>query len=217
MSRRRLVLALAVLPAIVPAQVDSQAWIGVAANVRRGDWRFFGELQPRIGEDDVRARQFIARAAVGRQLTREFSLWAGYGWTPTVQPTYFSEDRYFLQALWETRTGVVSIANRTRLEARNIEGTFGTSVRLRHQIRGTVPLGVGTPWTAFASNEVFYNVNSTPAGPKAGFDQDRLSFGLGYRLNPGARLEGAYQAVIAGRPTPVRRADVLVVTLALTF
>ena len=204
------------LTASASAQTDRQVWTSLLLNHRTNEgWRFFGELQPRFSEDLDGTSQFLARVAVGRQLTQDFSLWVGYGWTPNLQPEFNAEDRYFLQTLAETRWGGVAFVNRTRLEDRRIEGTGGSSLRIRHQVRATYRLPRSS-WYALGQNELFYNLQAAPSGPREGFDQNRLLFGAGYRFSPAASLEGGYQAVVSGRPAK-RRIDTLVVSLVLTF
>lgn len=221
MNARRAFIPFALLTAALPscasADTDHQIWLPFLVNVRfASGWRLFGELQPRIGENDSRLTQFESRLAVGKQLTKDFSLWLGYGWTPSFRPHFNSEDLYYAQALWEERPGAWSFSNRTRLELRQIAGTFGTSVRLRDQIRGSVPFRPKSPWSAVASNELFFVFNDTPKGPQNGFDQDRLFAGLGYQLSKETRMEFGYQAVFIERPR-IRRLDVLQVSLYLTF
>lgn len=216
MLRPLALLSVLLLTGAAHAQVDRQEWLSLLLNHRAGGgWRYFGELQPRFSEDLGGTSQFIARAAVGKQITRDFSLWAGYGWTPNLQPGYNSEDRYFLQSLFETRAFGLSFINRTRLESRQIEGTGGSTIRFRHQLRANYRFPE-TSWFVFGMNEVFYNLDHAPRGPREGFEQDRLLFGVGHRFNPGMTLEGGYQAVFNGRPVK-RRQDVLVVNLVLTF
>lgn len=215
-------LALVLFPALASAKtdVDGQGWLQIAANLRtKSGWRFLAELQPRFGEDFNRPVQFLARGAVGRQVTRNLSLWGGYAWTPQFQPIYRSEDRPFLQSLLEHRVGRTRLVNRTRLEFRGIEGAGAVSVRARHLFRTLTPFSNRAPLSAIVWDEVFWNVSNTSTGPERGFDQNRLFAGLGYQMNKTTRFELGYMVVnqSIARSERSRRLDVLNFVINLDF
>jgi hypothetical protein len=208
-------LLLAVIPACA-YDTDSQLWAQFTLNGRyQNGLRIFAEVQPRQGDNYHRFSQFIVRPAVGYQATKKMSLWIGYGWTPSFLPEFNNEHRFFQQLLFEDNYQRVGLTNRTRLEQRVIEGAGGTSVRLRHSIRASLPLDSKRRWAAVASNEVFVNLNSTPSGPQSGFDQDRFYLGGAYSINRHTRLELGYLASFINPPRhrPDRRLDVLLLTV----
>ena len=215
MPRLAFPLVLLTLASGALAQTDRQVWLQAVFSTKLANGtRFFGELQPRLGEDRRSSQQFLARAAFGRDLGREFTLWAGYAWTPNIAPDFRSEDRYFLQGSATTRLGRFTIGNRTRLEARNIDDAFGTSVRLRHQLRADVPLRAGSPIRLIVWDEYFTNLNSTPRGPRPGFDQNRLFLGFGIPATKRTRYEIGYQRVDARAE---RHLDTLLASLFVNF
>ncbi len=209
----------ALLGFAIPASAqdaDSQMWLLVTLNKReKSGLRFYADFQPRLGNDYSELTQLYLRGAVGYQLQPNFSVWVGHGWTPTYAPEFNNEDRWYGQLLWEDHVGTYSMNNRTRLEFRSVANAGGTSIRLRHQVRLFKPLVTHSRWTGIVSNELFWNLNTTPHGAERGLDQYRVFFGLGYALNKNARVEFGYQAAFINPPrTPKdRRQDIFLVTL----
>jgi hypothetical protein len=206
--------AFAPMPAA--ADDDSQLWTQFVLNARnKHGLRFFLEAQPRWGNDYSRTAQFILRSAIGYQITKNFSVWLGYGWTPGFIPEFNNEDRWFQQFLLEDRFPGFDMTNRTRLEQRAIGGAGATSVRLRHLLRLSKPIDRGKRWAAVFSNELFWNLNTTPNGPEEGFDQNRAYFGFAYNTTAKMRVELGYLANFVNPPRarPERRLDVLMLTV----
>lgn len=195
---------------------DSQLWTQFVFNARiQKRLRLFVEVQPRWGNDYSRTAQFILRSAVGYQVTPTFSVWLGHGWTPNFTPEFNNEDRWFQQFLLEDKYPGFDMVNRTRLEERSIAGAGATSVRLRHMLRLSKPITANKRWLAIFSDEVFWNLNTTPNGPEEGFDQNRAYFGVGYNTDRHTRIELGYLANFVNPPKdrPNRRLDVLMLTV----
>ena len=210
-------LALSALRPACAYDTDSQAWAQFILNGKfKNGVRLYAEIQARQGENYHQFSQFLFRPAVGYQVTPKLSLWVGYGWTPTFIPNFKSENRLYEQLLLEDSVGRFSLTNRVRLEERDIEGAGGTSLRLRHQLRVSLPLDSHRRWSAVGFNEVYYNLNSTGSGPQAGVDQDRVYGGASYGVNPHTKIDVGYVAVFVNRPQPRpdRRLDVLMMTLS---
>jgi hypothetical protein len=193
----------------------------LTVNHRRPDGlRFYGEIQPRFGDNYKEFTQLIVRPAVGYQVGKKTSVWLGYAWTPSYFPADRDESRLFQQLLIEDLSPRFDLINRTRLEERFIGAAGGTSLRLRHQVRAVTPLSRrGRRWTAVASDELFWNLNGTPNGPTSGFDQNRAFLGASYGLSRQTRLEFGYLRADVNPPRnrPDRRLDVLMVTLNHTI
>jgi len=171
---------------------DGQGWfLATARGPIARDWRLYLEAQPRIDGDGL--RQLILRPALGYQVTSVWSLWQGYGWTPSLDP-FTGENRIFQQSLVETPRGELPFAltNRTRLEQRWIEDASGVSLRARHMLRAVLPIDAAPAWALVAYDEPFVTLNTTTRGPAAGFDQNRAFFGLSRTLGAGMRLEFGY-------------------------
>jgi hypothetical protein len=201
-------------------EADSQLWVQFVLNGRlKKNVRFFAELQPRWGNDYGQTSLFIARSAVGYQVKQNFSAWLGYGWTPGFLPEFNNEDRWFVQFLLEDKYPGLDMTNRTRLELRSISGAGATSVRLRHLLRLSKPLRARSRWAGVFSNELFWNLNTTPTGPEEGFDQNRAFFGFAYNMDRHTRLELGYLANFINPPRarPNRRQDVLMLVFNYTL
>ena len=216
---KRFLSLLGFLPALAAAQVetDAQGWLQLNGfkNIGNG-WRIFGEIQPRFGQNFTTTSQLLLRTAIGRDVGNGYSLWLGYAWTPNIEPDFRSEDRYFIQGWSNVKSGKWRVQNRTRLELRQIDGANGESWRGRHLVRGAAPFTKDARFTGIIQNELFWNFNSAPNGPKAGFDQNRTLAGLGYQLSKATRIEAGYQPILFGSPV-TRRFDTLLVALFHDF
>lgn len=197
-------LALAVALPARAVEEEAQAWfLATARGPIAGNWRLYVEAQPRIDGDGL--RQLILRPALGYQVARVWSLWQGYGWTPSFDP-FTSEQRLFQQSLLEMPRGILpfAVTNRTRIEERWIENVSGVSVRARHMLRVTQPLDSGGRWALVAYDEPFATLNPTGGGPRSGFDQNRAFLGFSRALGSGTRIELGYlnQFLNAASPSP---------------
>ena len=174
---------------------DFQIWTPVYLTVSHSDKiQGWYEVQPRFGENASEVNQLLLRLALGYKLDTRWSLWQGYAWTPAFVPEYINENRIYQQLLylrkWPTSEILVS---RSRLEWRWIENVPGTAVRFRTLLRGQYPFDEEKVWSLVAQDEIFVNFNSPPNGPAAGFDQNRLFFGLNRKVNDHLYFDGGYQ------------------------
>lgn len=164
--------------------------------------RLYAEAQPRIGDNLTHMDRLLLRGSAGYQVTKNFSLWQGYGWTPSFENLYVDENRFtgkfnnenriFQQALFENQWKKLKIVNRTRLEERFIENAGETAVRARHMLRLAHPIPKTKKWSLVVYDELFVNLNDTPRGPQAGFDQNRLFVGVNQKLSEYASAEIGY-------------------------
>lgn len=175
------------------------------------------EVQPRVsllGPDKPGpVAVLIVRPAVGYQLTQSLSVWQGYAWVPSFEDGMVNENRLWQQVLWNSKIKNLDVINRTRLEQRFIDGAGGTSVRARHMLRGVYPLGKSKKWSAVAYDELFINLNSTPAGPEGGFDQNRTFVGINRKLNEYVNMEAGYMANLIDFRGLVRLNHIILFTL----
>lgn len=186
-------------------------------------WQGYLEVQPRMDllnkNDQGYMAALLIRPAIGYQLNRHVSVWQGYAWTPTYQPTFRNEHRIFQQLLLENKIKKLTLINRTRLEERFIENAGGTAVRGRHLLRFAYPLDKRQQWSAVIYDEAFVNFNSPPRGPQSGFDQNRAFAGLNRKLGKHANLEAGYMAQYVNRadPLPDRLNHIILLNLNFTF
>ncbi len=182
---------------------DLQSWsLFIAQGYAAPKFRWYGEVQPRVGNDVSELDRLLVRGALGYQLTPAVSLWGGYAWTPLFAPEFKDEHRPFEQLLVENRFGPLFLINRTRFEQRFIEGADGPSLRARHMLRGVVRLGEGSPLGVALYDEVFFTLNQPSGAPRRGFDQNRAFVGPNYKLSDVVQVELGYMNNFVNRPAP---------------
>lgn len=167
-------------------------------------------------------QQSLLRLGVNYQLNSKVQLRLGYGWIETfpygTTPINnfgkdFTEHRIFQVAMINDKMSIVELLHRFMLEQRWIgrysdsnltkENEYLFANRLRYMFRIQIPLKGNTindktPYLA-AYDELFIgfgqNVNENV------FDQNRLGFILGYKINKNIRLEAGYlnQIIQLGR------------------
>lgn len=217
-------LALGAMPARAD-EADTQQWTLLTFQRElTSRWRLYFEVQPRFGQDltdgdtDHGVERLLVRPAVGYRLNSKVSIWQGYGWTPLMLPRFADEHRLFQQLLYEDRFGKTAFVNRARLEERFIEGAGGTAVRLRNMVRFAHPISKDERWAAVLYDELFWNLNSTDAGPVSGFDRNRLFLGVSRQVNRQLRVETGYLMEVANLPrsSEERQLNVWLVWLAFT-
>jgi len=181
--------------AVHAAKEDFQLWSPVYLTVSHSDKiQGWYEVQPRFGENVSQVNQLLLRLALGYKFNKRWSLWQGYAWTPAFVPEYTNENRIYQQLLYLRKfPQSFIIMSRSRLEWRWIENVPGTAVRFRTLLRGQYPFDVDRVWSLVAQDEIFVNFNSPPNGPAAGFDQNRLFFGLNRKINEHVFVDGGYQ------------------------
>lgn len=199
-----LLLGYGIAPTHARVDHDSEGWVQITGTGPLvGPLRLFVEAQPRIGTDadtgNVDMRTFIARGALGYAVRPNWTLWQGYGYTPTFNPDR-DEHRAFQQSTYDRTIGPFGFQDRTRLEERFFQGTHDVSLRLRNLIRLTYPLPRWPAWSLVAMDELFVNLNTVSTAPVSGFDQNRFYAGVSRQLTPNLRLEVDYlNQVLNGR------------------
>jgi hypothetical protein len=167
------------------------------------------EAQPRVGNLQDRGTnadftQLILRTAVGWQLSRRVSVWQGYAWAPVFEPINLNEHRLHQQISIQGKIRRLQLSNRTRLEERWIENNDGrVSIRLRHMVRGTLPLDAKERWFLVLSDEAFVTLRGVSNGPATGFDQNRLFVGISRKLSPSVSAELGYMNQYVNSRDPV--------------
>lgn len=157
--------------------------------------RIWLEGQSRWNDNWNHWYQGVVRAALGYSLSERATVWAGYNYVPTQnlgKPSVQQQDvwpgfRYVLPmdfGIFTFRTMIdINFLPRNNGEVRFKPRQL---FRFSHQMEAEPRLGL------IAWDEVFVRVNSTPAGGKAGFDQNRAFAGLGWTFSPNYRAEFGY-------------------------
>lgn len=196
MKKHLLFLMLFVTVSMAHAKVirDEESWINLNAFFKINEfWQAYAEYQPRFFDHHKYNAVVLHRGAIGRNITKNLSAWAGYGlitWNARSQSKFPShvqhEDRPFLMLMHGKEFGNWKLNNRTRLEQRMFRYTNEASRRLRHLVRLQYKFD-DNPWALAVWDEWFFNTNSiTPSDrsnapvTKEGFDQNRAFLGVAY-------------------------------------
>lgn len=139
--------------------------------------------------------QGSARAAVGYSLSDRATIWAGYTWVPTqnVGKPYKSQQDVWPAFRYVLPTSMGTLSFRTMIESNFIPGN-GDQIRIhpRQMIRFMHPLEFEPRLSLVTWDEFFVRLNSTPAGGRSGFDQNRAFVGLSWTFDKNFRAEGGY-------------------------
>lgn len=183
-------ITVAIAPAPALAR-DPQAWSTLSATVSLGDrWRIGGDLSGRT-EANERDDQLLARAQIGRELSKRVTLWLGYVRVETLNDR--ARDGLEQRATGQLDATLMSrdrwrVVARTRLEARMVRGRDETSWRLRQQLRLVRTVG---RLEASAGVEPFVALNRTATAPRR-FEQLRFTANLLLPLTRRASIDVGY-------------------------
>lgn len=195
---------------------DPGSWQGFFAQGslhETSPWGYFLEAQQRVGKDQTVQNRILLRWAIRYQLQPGLFLYTGHAWTPNMAP-FRDEHRLWQQVQSHFQWNHVSMVLRFRQEQRDIENTDGIAHRSRLLLRSLIPRSDSIFHWAFW-NEYFYNLNTVPNGPEAGFDQNRLFIGPSFFLHSGKVLiEPGYMNVYSNR---ARRSEDLVFHLFTVY
>lgn len=240
----RLLPALPVL--LVPRAARAQretvdnwnAWFILSGDVALNDrWGFLGDVSARRSGPLSEWQAAFARAGMTYTLSPRVRMAAGivrseswpYGAAPS--PYRAPEWRSWQQAVLSHGLGRTGFAHRVRLEQRwqgRRSATSGEEVdhwmrssRVRYSLRATLPFG-GSPITpapgyVTASNELFVSFGANVV--RTGFDQNRASAAVGWRLSTAWRGELGFleQTLMKGTRGNSRIEQNHTVTVSMSF
>lgn len=182
-----------------PGEDELGTWLMLFGNAKLSDeYSLHAETQLRLYEPLENFNQLLLRVGVGRKLSPQASVMAGYGYIPTTSfnkeelKTSSVEHRIWEQFALTNRLGRLFFEHRYRIEQRWISSASAENYlnRLRYRLLVNIPLNKPeiSEGTLFASfyDEVFLNVTETP------FDQNRLYAALGYRFNSLLSVQAGY-------------------------
>lgn len=167
-------------------------------------WWFDGHY--RLFQDNDGFGQSIVRPGLGLDVGENSALWAGYGWinTSPIMGDDTDEHRIWQQWTWSKAADPFKFAARTRFEQRLFESFDDTGLRLRQFFRGQKNLGSCSKYTFVVWDELFLGLNDTDFGQRAGFDQNRIFVGLGFKNHHSSRwrVEVGYMNQFVNRGGP---------------
>ena len=183
----------AFLPLTAWAQTtqDIQVWTSVAGTAAlneesTGPSAWLDVHLRRSGANTVH----IFRPGLGWRLGDAVSVWAGYGWIPTLpdEGDLQIENRFWQQVIAKHSASRLGFMSRTRFEQRLADSGDDLGLRVRQFGR------VGWDWRddgrcgLVVWDELFLGLNETDWGAPAGLDQNRLFAGV--FLKSGTRVRG---------------------------
>lgn len=168
-------------------------------------WRWWFDSQLRFFHDDDGFGQSLVRPGVGYKLTDKLTVWSGYAWAYTEQGSSpgTNENRVWEQVTWSHDFNPTMLSLRSRFEQRFMENGDDTGLRFRQSFGLRRPISFAPKFTWVASDEVFFHLNDTDWGTRAGLDQNRTFFGVGWNPAPDHpwRLEVGYLNQFVNRST----------------
>jgi hypothetical protein len=196
------------LLAICPAEYaradsssDTQLWstLVVTAPIDSQEkFSFYGEVQPRFGDDVSAIERLVVRPGLTYKVTDTLAATIGYAYTPlflnnTYDYHYRDEQRVWEQLAYTQKLASwpITFNHRFRQEQRFIDDTSEAAHRTRYLLKASIPFHEGGRFGATGNDEVFFNWNSVDHGPRAGFDRNRIFSGIYYEAKP-ARIELGY-------------------------
>lgn len=224
---RPLALALVLLlggAASTTAQVvsDERLWVNVTVQERAGTespWRWYMEFGGRTRNDLNTLDQTVLRPAIGYDLTRRSTVWAGYVHLSNHPPGggVISDHRAWQQYVWAHPALGGTFQARSRLEERWIEGADAVAWRIRQQVRMNLPVSTRAGLTLSGWEELLVHANNTSRTVR-GIDQNRFYGGLGVAVGRHARVEAGYMNQAVHVPAGLdRRNHVLSTVVNLTY
>jgi hypothetical protein len=216
------------VPLVAQTKDDGQLWSALVLQGRFGDkesgldrWRWMFDLQDRQRDEGEHFELGVVRPAVGYAITDRLVAHLGYGWF-VADPKgrdEFGEHRPWQQLTWNIPVGDVTVQSRTRLEQRFVETDGDTGWRLREFVKTTVPLSADKRVFASVWDELFWDLDDTDWGQRAGFRQNRAFVGPGWFLGEGKHvsLEVGYLNQWVDRPGEDKLNHVLSIWLFVNF
>lgn len=176
---------------------DAGLWLAAFGNgafrsQREGSslrWWFDG--QTRFLDDANGFNQLILRPGVGYALGDKHTLWYGYAYVrtePVGLGEGFDEHRMWQQWTYTPSVDRWSFLHRSRFEQRWVETGSDVGLRWRQMFRTQYNLTDTPKWSLIAWDEAFFHLNDTDWGTRAGFDQNRAFFGVGFKPSPESKI-----------------------------
>ena len=176
----------------------TQVWTGVtAAGPVEEDGRLLLRLSASARFEqggDAFARSAV-RPGVGWRVNERLDLWVGYTHITMhnngANDITVGEDRIWQQASYDIGEAFGGkLTAHTRFEQRFRESTNDTGYRVRQRFRYTRPINEN--FSVVLWDEIFIGFNDTTGGNRAGYQQNRVFAGFGYKLNDSLSLNAGY-------------------------
>lgn len=183
--------------AVAQTRQDSGTWLAAFGNgkfdrLEEGSpLRWWFDTHYRMTDDANGFNQSVIRPGLGYALNQDHVLWSGYAWVrtePVGLGEVFDEHRFWQQWTFAPSFNRWSFIHRSRLEERWLEAGDDVGLRWRQFARAQYNLTDTPQWSLIAWDEVFFHLNDTDWGTRAGFDQNRAFLGVGFKRSPEDRV-----------------------------
>lgn len=201
---RRLILALSILAAPLPALAatqESQAWLSQVVTIRasEADLVTIDASQRARSDGKSGGEQFLARVAIDHRIAPVVQVGGGFAY---LKSEVDQELRLFQQVtlakgIWQART---------RMEQRFFDNVDAPVWRLRQRLQASVPVDRAKQWTVIAATEIFFHLNRGRPSDKTGLATMRHQIGLRHPVAKGVDAQLLYmrqQNFRDGRPDVV--------------
>jgi hypothetical protein len=203
--------ACGVAPLLAQTKDDGEIWTALVLQGKLGAkdtplerWRLWLDVHDRQRDEGQHLDTIIVRPGVGYALNDRMTVHVGYAavWTDAAGRDTRLEDRAWQQLVWMIPVGDLTVQSRTRLEQRFAETDGDTGWRLREFVKTTVPLTADKRAFVSAWDELFWDLDNTDWGQRAGFRQNRAFVGPGWFLGEAkkASIEVGYLNQWVDRP-----------------
>ena len=153
--------------------------------------RWWLDFQARFRDDADGFLLSLLEPGVGYDVAPGTRAWMGYGWVHVAAPGADSDtDQHWIwqQVTWGRRLGPIVLGLRPRFEERFSDRGDDVAGRFRQFVRITWPLPSTSRFYLTLFDEVLVNLNDADWGPRAGFDENRMFAGVGWRFDVGAKV-----------------------------
>ena len=175
-------------PAIA-ADNDFQQWSLVFANHNfANNWSASMQVESRWSDDKNAFDEVIVKPAGYYRFTDRFQL--GFGYKHITKYKESNEQDLWQEIYYKTPISKYAITHQARLEQRDINGISGILPRLRYLINVQRPLNATYYLKSWGA--VRFNLGNKGEGPVAGFEQNRIFFGLGAHTSKRGKFEVGY-------------------------
>ena len=192
---------------------NNKFWIPVTLNGNYGAFLYFVEPQLRLIEPKYQKRnifnQFLGNIAGGVEVIPEWQLWFGQTISTTAQDAVAlsrEEYRSWEQIIWNHKTiNNININSRFRAEQRKSFDFPEWAFRLRERLIFNIPLTKNISYEL--SDEIMYNLNSTPWIAATAWDQNRFYIALVQRFSKRYAFAVGYMNQYLFRDAPLEQAN----------